>query len=66
MNIKVFVRYLYVKIDISQFIIINKCFNYFFYTYNSWDFALRVTEFRLVHTRVREQIGLEFSVPSQG
>lgn len=65
---KSFLRHLYVKIDISQFIIIDKCcsFHYSFCKYNSCVFPLGVTDFSLVHTRVREQIGMELSLASQG
>lgn len=63
-----FLRHLSVNMDISQFIIIDKCYSFycFFYMYSSCGFALMVTEFSLVHTRMGEQIGLVLSFPSQG
>lgn len=63
-------RHLCVKIDISQFIITGECCSlhyFFFFTSTTLAvFALRITEFSLVHIRVREQIELELSLPSQG
>lgn len=56
------------KTDISPFIITDKCchYHYSFYKYNPRVSALNVTEFSLIDTGVREQIGLELPLPSQG